>query len=669
MAFTGAMFDLALATLTQPRVKMMVDSGFNRLYQSTRHIGVPYYGSEFDGCYSHGTTKLFSCDGATKCRATGIRPIKENSLISQIPRVVHSLSNTAFIHNSVSTVRKHPPDLIMWILAGVVLSSVTLTARSAAQVAQESPEETGRRIYEQGLLPDNSALRAVRPEGFEITGQAAACITCHRRSGMGSVEGNLQNTILVPPIVKPILFAPSRFADAFLDRSHYYVPNEAWARVLTRHAYDEQSFARALREGVDPDGKQLVAPMMQYHLDDAAMSALSAYLQTLTQESAPGVDTDTLHLATVVSPEVSVEQSEAVLAVLRSWSAATRVGGRTWTLHVWRLTGAPTTWGRQLEAFYLRHPVFALLSGSGLAHWNPVHLFCENNHIPCILPSTEVVTNANEGYYSVYFSSGVNLEAQILAVHLREMNRNPQSDSRIIQVYTDASGHHAAQSLHQALEGGKQNLIARRYLLTAPPAALRDTLPVDTLILWLRPAEVQQLVAGFPEGPPAQHVYLSALLAAPERVTLPPSWRPRVTWVSLFDDIGVQGEIAKLRLTQWLRQRGLEQTQDTRQQADAYVASYLFQAALMEMVSQEHRRPAVPLNREYFLETLETLINKYGDGTAQVDPDSHIAFYGRMSLGPRQRSAVRGGTMLRFRAGDANKLEPVSERIVPQHHH
>lgn len=49
------------------------------------------------------------------------------------------------------------------------------------------------------------------------------------------------------------------------------------------------------------------------------------------------------------------------------------------------------------------------------------------------------------------------------------------------------------------------------------------------------------------------------------------------------------------------------------------------------------------MSREHLLEALEQEVNKYADGTPLVDPDSHVAFYGRMSLGPRQRMATRGG--------------------------
>ena len=147
--------------------------------------------------------------------------------------------------------------------------------------------------------------------------------------------------------------------------SHHYVPNAAWERALTRPAYDQQSLARSLREGIDPDGKRLVAPMPRYNLDDAAVAALSAYLEQLSSVPAPGVEPDILHLATVVTPDARPEQADAVVGVLRAWSDSARASGKPWRLHVWELTGPSATWLAQLEDRYRQQPVFALLSGAG----------------------------------------------------------------------------------------------------------------------------------------------------------------------------------------------------------------------------------------------------------------------------------------------------------------
>ena len=558
-----------------------------------------------------------------------------------------------------------PHILMRVVIFTLGLLVLAANAVSDSALPEESLIEIGRRIYEDGVLPGGEPLQAVRPEGFVMEGGHAACVTCHRRSGMGSIEGSIDSAILVSPVAGPVLFSPARFTGYELNSLHHYIPNAAWGRTLTRTGYNEQSFARALREGLDPDGKQLVAPMPRYNLDDAAVAALSVYLKQLSSAPAPGVESDILHIATVVTPDARLERVNAVQGVLRAWSESARGAGKPWRLHVWELSGSPETWRTQLEKHYRQQSVFALLSGAGGSNWTPVHDFCEQYLIACVLPSVEVVPDTEDDWYSMYFSPGVDLEARILALYLGDKDAGPDGGGNIVQLYSGASGRYAAEMLSTSLSSGAKSVTARRFRVTSPGAALKKVSADDVLVLWLRPDEIEQLASTMPQGPPAEIVYISALLATPNEVSLSVSWKQRVHFVSLFDDQGLQAEIALLRLERWLQKEGLASKGSRRLQADTYAACYLFNEALGKIRRQEVRRPAVPLTREHVLEMLETLVNKYDDSTGLIDTDSHIAYYGRMSLGPRQRVAVRGGAIMRYVSPDSSKLMPVSERIVP----
>jgi hypothetical protein len=187
----------------------------------------------------------------------------------------------------------------------------------------------------------------------------------------------------------------------------------------------------------------------------------------------------------------------------------------------------------------------------------------------------------------------------------------------------------------------------------------------EVLILWLRSEEIATLTEAMPQSPAAE-VFMSDLLAPSDTVSLPADWKRQAGYASLFDDLDLHGEIARLRLKRWLKQAGVATRGDLlRVQADAYTACYLFNSAILEIHAEEARRPAVPLSREHLLEELEELTSKYTDGTGIVDPYSHVAYYGRMSLGPGQRVAVRGGVILRYPAPDSDKPVAASERIVP----
>jgi hypothetical protein len=556
--------------------------------------------------------------------------------------------------------------LIYWFGLALALPGVLAAVAGAETVPSlmNSRLYSGYRIYEQGLLPDGKPLRATRPEGSSFEGHDAACAICHRRSGMGSIEGQLERTTLVPPVAGAVLFAPSRYFGTFLDPLHHYQPNEAWTRVLTRSAYDEASLGRALRAGVDPDGKPLQAPMPRYELDDEAVADLAVYLRSLSAAPSPGVTPDALHLATVVTPDALPEQVDAVLGVVRAWSASAHGGGKPWRMQVWGLAGPSGSWGDQLAARYREQPVFALLSGVGSTDWLPVHRFCETYGVPCVLPSVELAPEDRAAYYSLYFSPGVALEARVLARYLGSEAHTLPEGTKLVQVFSDATGRSAAAALRAGLATDGVRFIDRRFRPSAPAAALEGLNGDEVVVLWLRSEALDGLVETMPQGPAAQ-VFLSDLLAPSGTVPLPAAWKQRVSYVSLFDDLGLQGEIARMRLQRWLKQAGLATEGDLRLQADAYTACYLFNKAIAEIRSQEVNRPPVPLNRDHVLEMLEELTSKYTDGTGLVDPDSHVAYYGRMSLGPGQRVAVRGGMILRYADADSDKLVAASRRIVP----
>lgn len=143
----------------------------------------------------------------------------------------------------------------------------------------------GRAIYESGILPDGSLLRGTQATGAVLLGSPAACASCHRRSGLGASEGS----ILVPPISWAVLSSPG---------PHFITPGAtptgatasvSWNRALTRSPYAASSLARALREGLDPDGDALMPPMPRYELSEDALASLLAYLGHLSAVPTPGL--------------------------------------------------------------------------------------------------------------------------------------------------------------------------------------------------------------------------------------------------------------------------------------------------------------------------------------------------------------------------------------------
>src|SRR5262245_5674395 len=84
-------------------------------------------------------------------------------------------------------------------------ASLALGALIWAGWSLASPTQAGgEALYRRGLLPSRAPVHAIREASASVEAVDAACVNCHRRSGLGSTEG----LITIPPIAGPYLFAP-----------------------------------------------------------------------------------------------------------------------------------------------------------------------------------------------------------------------------------------------------------------------------------------------------------------------------------------------------------------------------------------------------------------------------------------------------------------------------
>ena len=287
--------------------------------------------------------------------------------------------------------------------------------------------DNGEAIYLTGKRLDGSALTATTQYDVPLPPRAAACVSCHRRSGNGVSEGSVSRSL---DITGATLFRP---------------------RTLhpIRPAYTLDTIEKALTSGATPTGNILDPLMPRYQLAEEDSQSITNYLRTLGEDSAIGVSNSSLVLATIIADNAPESTKEAVEQVTRRFvelkNASTRNEGRRaeasrrhhfgrnrqrafrpWKHTIWRLHGSPRTWPRQLKRLYEAAPPFAILSGAVGNQWQNIDQFCNTQKLPCILP-TDVGTDVEPTFYSLLFSRGLRLESDVITQHINGQTLRPRT--------------------------------------------------------------------------------------------------------------------------------------------------------------------------------------------------------------------------------------------------
>lgn len=532
----------------------------------------------------------------------------------------------------------------------VALAATTFAAACCAAAVRHAPlpsSPVGEAIYLRGELASGAALQGIRSEGLTLQGSQAACANCHRRSGLGSVEGSVS----IPPITGQFLYHDRNAEPHPGDHVLEYVENAHG----NREPYTDMTLARAIREGLDPQGRPLNILMPRFALSDADMGALIAYLKSLDRDQVPGVSDTVLQIATVLTPDTDPVKRRAVIDVLNQYfadknqfplrpsprmrtsgatlySKSMYVANRRWQLHVWELTGSADTWRQQLDRNLAREPVMAVISGLGGPNWRAVHDFCEQRRVPCLFPNVEVPVVERGDFYSVYLSRGVLLEADLMAAGL-----TTGAVTSVVQVYRAGdSGETGARELARALRAHGINTHERKLPAGKAAEGVSEALrgmTADAWVLWLRPADLAAL--GAPPKAPAV-LLVSGMMGGLELAPLPGPWRERarLTYpVDLPDRRVVRVDYP----LGWFRLRHIAVV-DARLQADTYLACGILSETLNHMADA-----IVP---EYLVEQLQqTLEHRILTG-----------YYPRLTLAPGQTVGSKGAYWVRFQDAEGTRV-------------
>ncbi len=531
--------------------------------------------------------------------------------------------NTRFLRDALAA------SASLLVCAGVLADSAS---------SPEDAVELGRRIYMDGVLSSGEPLTATVSGDVEITGDFVVCGECHRRSGIGASEGES----VAPPVVGSLLYQPLQ-----LPTSRPPAP------PVQRPAYTRETLAASIRDGISSNGSEFSMLMPRYPLSDEDMGNLIAYLESLSAGPDPGVTDLDIHFATIVTDDVEPAARKAMLDVMEQFivqkNSETRyetkraTSGpwhkdwmfkpyRKWVLHTWELSGPPSSWRGQLEDLYAAQPVFAVLNGLSGGSWEPMHEFCEGNHVPCLFPTTDLPVVDREDFYNIYLSKGITIEAKAVAQKL--IDDGVGADA-VVQIYSsdNAESRAAAQALRGLLGEGARSV---------EKAALgAGDLTAPVLVAWLDHEDVNAL-----PDIDGQAIYLSGALLAGREGQLNDAIKKKA-WLVYSTEI--PGETARLlaRSTGWFRFKRIYAPDYEATQANAYFTMKMLGGGLFAIHNF--------FSRDYFIESIEHM----------VDNATYTSVYPRISLAPEQRFVSKGAKIARFDAEDPDRLVTVVDWMVP----
>jgi len=557
------------------------------------------------------------------------------------------------------------------ILVALLLAIASTISVYAAQLTDKI-ESPGQRIYRNGVLASGEALQAIVSGDIAVDGRMFTCASCHLRSGLGATEG----VIIAPPINGAHLYKALPRGLPWRGSNFPSADNDAWASPppwfdagYLRPAYNDETLARAIREGISPDGRVLEAAMPRFQLSDEEMAELISYLKQLSASTSPGVSDTTITFATVISENVPKAQRLAMLAVLDGYVASKNaqprgqerrakagpfyrreedIAYRRFELLHWELHGGPSSWRAQLEAYYDKQPVFALLSGIAEGTWTPIHEFCEDHQLPALFPITERPVISEHDWYTVYFSRGLAQEAEAAA---RYLHRHNGEDSTVVQVYRDNID---GSTLARSFSAVWANMGERTAtdIIVAPGQTfgaeqLEQLISQErpaAVLLWLDATDIERLERSNIDSPtPVQLMLASGLLGSD--LSLVPERLRQAILVTYPYSLPEDAKLGTLALKRWLKIRNLP-SRDLRIESKMYFLGWMLSGVIGQLRNDFYR--------DYLLDVVDMML----------DQDYAIAAYPRLSFGPGQRYASKGCYIVRVGSGPDPELIPISDWVV-----
>ncbi|SJZ89313.1 amino acid/amide ABC transporter substrate-binding protein, HAAT family [Trichlorobacter thiogenes] len=554
--------------------------------------------------------------------------------------------------------------LMLMGTASVLSAADTKPADLLADLTPADIHRLGERMYRQGLLSDGTPLRGFIRGDVPVDSTVFSCANCHTRSGLGAIEGQ----VAAPPVNGPNLFKPRYLYADFVKNTISASRGKTRPATAIRPAYTDETLAAALLAGVSATGRDFLPVMPRYNMGDRDMQILISYLKNLSAQVSPGITDTTMHLATIVTDDVSATDRAAMLAPLETlvhineqrktqrqdqrfakmFRMLDNAYYRDLSISTWELKGPAHTWAAQLEAYYQKEPVFAIVSGISNQSWQPIHDFCEKRQIPNLFPVTDLPVISSEDWYTMYASKGYHGEGETVARYIA--SHDDSTAKRIILqiVVQSEQGKALAAGFDAAWKdvGNPGSVKTVTFQTAAVPdakqlkALFATHKPTDVLIWGGEPLlnPIKQL-SGVKKMP---RLYLSGRALEKKLNDLPETLREKIFITYPFrlpeDEKAYRGFADVLLMSK-------QKVKD-----DKRITSRTFSAVHMLLLGLKE------IKLDFYR---DTLLDQVSMRTDQYLPD-----FERYSFGPGQRYASKGCYVVQLGSGSKPRLVKRSDWVV-----
>ena len=512
---------------------------------------------------------------------------------------------------------------VLTIASGLTVTTSTAQQTPAPSKGLSPQERSGKALFLRGESRSGKEITAMLGE-IDVPASTMNCAGCHGLRGEGKTEGGVT------------------------------AGNLSWSNLLKPYGhthpsgrkhgpFNESSFIRAVVNGIDPDGNNLLVAMPRYRLSAEDMADLIAYLKRIEADRGPGLTETSITVGTILPKDGAfAEIGAAMKDVLTAYFANINDKGGIYNRRIELQTIDAQSDAAATAANMKMHvdngEFFALVSGLSAGADKELAAVTKEAEIPLVGPVTLLTqANAQENRNLFYLLPGAAQQARALvnfAAGKPELKKAPLA---IVYSENELASAAAAAIEDQARKSGWPTVTKKALSQSFDAAVLAEALKAEGVqtVFFLSASGEEAFINAAAAVNWTPHVFLLGALSRRDLVkSVPLSFKDHVflSFPSVPGDVGPEG-LAELRA---LEEKYKFAPRHITSQLNAYAAAKIFTEGL--------KRAGRDLSREKLITALEGLY-EYNTG---VTPS--------ITFGPNRRVGAMGAYVL--------SIDPVKREFV-----